>query len=114
MGCRFSTLCAIPWWVISVGERDGEAARQSSEGSAATGARGPHRSCSSAGAAGARDRLAVSRQPVCQCVHLRSRPAAIADAASGGTVHFETHARPVGRSAVRALAGEPVLPVLLG
>ena len=35
-------------------------------------------------------------RPVCQCVHLRSRPAAIADAAGGGTVHFETHARPVG------------------
>jgi len=59
------------------------------------------------------DRLAVSRRPVCQRVHGRSGAAAAADPAGGGSVHPEAHARFVGRGAVRALAGEPVLPVLL-
>src|SRR6266568_4018062 len=41
------------------------------------------------------------------------RPAAAADPAGGRAVDPEAHARFVGRGVVRALAGEPVLPVLL-
>src|SRR5271165_1528005 len=37
------------------------------------------------------------------------RPAAVGNAA----VHSQAHAQPVGRGFVRALAGEPVLPILL-
>src|SRR6266849_2158999 len=99
--------------VISVGGRGGEATGRSSEGSAAAGAGSDHRSGPSAGAAGARDRLGVSRQAVCRRVHGRSGAAAAADPAGGRAVHFEAHARFVGRGAVRALAGEPVLPILL-
>ena len=36
-----------------------------------------------------------------------------ADAAGGRAVHPQAHAQPVGPGFVRALAGEPVLPVLL-
>lgn len=42
-----------------------------------------------------------------------SGPAWAADAAGGGALHPETHAQPVGRGAVRALGGEPLLPVIL-
>ena len=42
-----------------------------------------------------------------------SGSAAAADPVGSGAVDPEAHARPVGRGAVRALAGEPVLPVLL-
>src|ERR1700716_829243 len=37
----------------------------------------------------------------------------LTDATGGRAVHPEAHARPVRRGLVRALAGEPVLPVLL-
>ena len=62
LGFRFSAICAMGWRVISVGGRDGKATGRSSEGSVAAGAGGDHRSRPSAGAAGARDRLGVSRQ----------------------------------------------------
>src|SRR5216683_3035763 len=75
--------------VISVGGRGGEATGRSSEGSAAAGAGSDHRSGPSAGAAGARDRLAVSRQAVCRRVHGRSGAAAAADPAGGGAVHLK-------------------------
>src|SRR5215470_7273824 len=42
-----------------------------------------------------------------------SGPAPPADPAGGGAVHPEAHAQSVGRGAVRALAGEPLIPVLL-
>src|SRR5438105_4130009 len=38
-----------------------------------------------------------------------SGPARSVDPAGGGIVHPEAHAQPVGRGAVRALVGEPVL-----
>src|SRR5262249_8465855 len=46
-------------------------------------------------------------------VYVRSGSARSADPAGGGAVHPEAHAQPVGRGAVRALAGETLLPVLL-
>src|SRR5829696_5932913 len=95
------------------GGRDGEAAGRSSEGSVATGAGGHHRPRSSAGAAGARDRLGVSRRPVCRRVCGGGGAAWLADPAGGRAVDPEAHARFVGRGIVRALTGEPVLPVLL-
>jgi IS5 family transposase len=49
---------------------------------------------------------------LCRRLHARCWSAAVADAAGCRAVHPEAHARPVGRDAVRALAGEPVLPVL--
>jgi Transposase domain (DUF772) len=61
LGFRFWTICAIPEvGVISGGGRDGEAAGQSSEGPVAAGVGSDHRPWSSAGTAGARDRLGVS------------------------------------------------------
>jgi len=50
---------------------------------------------------------------VCQCLHAGSGPARPPDPAGGGAVHPEAHAQPVGRGAVCALAGEPLLPILL-
>jgi transposase len=46
-------------------------------------------------------------------VPARPRPAGPADAAGGRAVHPEAHAQSQRRGAVRALAGEPVLPILL-
>jgi hypothetical protein len=48
-----------------------------------------------------------------QRVHSARGPATTADAAGGRVVHSQAHAQPFGRGAVRSLAGEPVLPVLL-
>ena len=47
--------------------------------------------------------------------NLRGRPrhAALADAADGGARDLEAHVRPVGRGALRALGGEPLLPIFL-
>src|SRR5215471_21075429 len=102
------------WRVISVGGRGGgETTGRSSEGSVTAGAGGDHRSGPSAGAAGPRDRLEVSRPALCRRLHAGSGPARPADPAGGGAVHPEAHAQPVGRGAVRALAGEPLLPILL-
>src|SRR5215472_14559079 len=101
------------WRVISVGGRGGETTGRSSKGSVTAGAGRDHRSGPSAGAAGARDRLGVSRSALCERVCARSGPARPADPAGGGPVHPQAHAQPVGRSAVRALAGEPLLPILL-
>src|SRR6266581_7053064 len=98
---------------FALGGRDGKATGRSSEGPVAAGAGSDHRPRASAGAAGARDRLAVSRRPLCRRVHGRSGAAAAADPAGGRAVHLKAHARFVGRGAVRALAGEPVLPILL-
>jgi hypothetical protein len=50
-------------WVISVGGRDGKATGRPPKGSAAAGAESNYRSQASAGAAGVRDRLGVSRRP---------------------------------------------------
>src|SRR5215467_4671541 len=83
--------CAIGWWVISVGGRGGETTRRSSKGSVTAGAGGDHRSGPSAGAAGAGDRLGVSRPALCQCLHTRSGPARPADPAGGGAVDPEAH-----------------------
>jgi hypothetical protein len=42
-----------------------------------------------------------------------SGPAAAADAADGRTCHPQAHLGPLRRGAVRALGGEPLLPILL-
>src|SRR5215470_11569373 len=52
-------------------------------------------------------------QRFCRRLHAGSGPARPADPSGGGAVHPEAHAQPVGRSAVCALAGEPLLPILL-
>src|SRR5215472_7188432 len=98
---------------VSVGGRGGETTRRSPEGSVTAGTGSDHRSGPSAGATGRRDRLGVSRSALCQRLHAGSGPARPADPAGGGAVHPQTHAQSVGRGAVRALAGEPVLPILL-
>src|SRR5262249_19548343 len=82
--------------VVGVGGRDGKAAGRSSEGPAAAGAGGDHRPRPSAGAVGARDRLGVSRRPLCRGVRSGCRTAAAADPFGGWAVYFEAHARPVG------------------
>src|SRR6516225_577246 len=106
----FGTNHGTGWRVISVGDAGGKATRRSAEGPAAAGLRGGDRSRSSAGAAGARDRLGVSRPTFFQRVHGGRWAAATTDPAGGGAVDPQAHAQPVGRGVVRALAGEPVLP----
>src|SRR5215469_17330689 len=101
------------WRVIGVGGRGGETTGRSSKRSVTAGTGRDHRSGPSAGAVGGRDRLGVSRPALCRCLHTRSGPTWSADPSGGGAVDPEAHAQPVGRGAVRALAGEPVLPVLL-
>src|SRR5215470_6251041 len=61
-------ICAIGWWVIGVGGRGGETTGRSSKRSVTAGTGRDHRSGSSAGSAGRRDRLGVSRSALCQCV----------------------------------------------
>src|SRR5215469_5562580 len=93
--------------------RGGETTGRSSKGSVTAGAGRDHRSGPSAGAAGRRDRLGVSRSALRRHLHAGSGPTWLADPAGGGAVHPEAHAQSVGRSAVCALAGEPLLPILL-
>jgi hypothetical protein len=59
------------------------------KGSATAGAGSDYRSQPSAGTAGVRDRLRVSRRPVCQRLHAGCGAAAVADAAGRGVVHAE-------------------------
>src|SRR6516164_8604286 len=113
LGFPFRANCAMGWRVIGVGGRGGETTRRSSEGSVTAGAGGDHRSGPSAGAVGARDRLGVCRSALCQRLQARPGSARSADPAGGGAVYPKAHAQPVGRGAVRALAGEPLLSILL-
>src|SRR5580692_8781586 len=57
--------------------------------------------------------LGLSRGPLYQRTRAGRRSAWFADAAGGRAAYPEAHARPVGRGAARALAGEFLLPVLL-
>jgi hypothetical protein len=97
--------CEIP--------RGGETTGRPSKRSITAGTGRDYRSGSPAGAAGPRNRLGVSRSALCQRLHAGSGPTRPADPAGGGAVDREAQAQPVGRSAVRALAGEPLLPILL-
>src|SRR5215470_5573115 len=89
----FNAICAIGWWVISVGGRGGETTGRSSKRSVTAGAGRDYRSGPSAGAAGPRDRLGVSRSALCQRLHARSGPTWPTDPAGGGAVHPEAHAQ---------------------
>jgi hypothetical protein len=59
------------------------------------------------------DRLALSRGAVRRGLHGQAGPAAAADAADGGPVDPQAHARPVRRGALRTLPREPILSALL-
>src|SRR4030095_13159996 len=57
--------------------------------------------------------LGFSRPALQRRLSAWAGPTAAADTAGGRADDPQAHAQPVGRGAVRALAGEPVLPVLL-
>lgn len=73
---------------------------------------GDDRHGSPAGEAGGADRLVALRRGVRAVLHPKG-PTGIADAADGGAAPAQTHGGAVGRSGLRQVDGEPVLPVLL-
>src|SRR5262245_15141587 len=75
--------------------------------------RSDHRHESRAGEARALDRLAVLGRTVWSGLFGGPWPAAVADASDGGLGDLEAHAQSLRRGAVRALGGEPVLPIFL-
>src|SRR5215207_2240088 len=87
--------------------------RHGTERSLALAAGCDHRHGPRAGEAGADDRLVIPRAAVWRGVRGQARPATTADATDGGAFHPQAHLRPLRRGAVRALGGEPLLPVLL-
>ena len=68
---------------------------------------------SPAGQARPGDRLAVSRGSVRRGLFRQGRPSAAADAADGGALDPQAHARSLRRGSVRPLGREPLLPVVL-
>src|SRR6266446_1005738 len=77
-------------------------------------ATGPdHRPEPRAGEAGAFDRLAVFGRAVRRGLHGRPRSAAAGYPSDGGIGDFKTHAQSLGRGSLRALGGEPLLPIFL-
>src|SRR6266436_2279166 len=82
-------------------------------GSVSFTARPDHRYGARAGEAGADDRLAISGGEIRRRLQGWPRPAAIADAADGGTCDPQAHLQPQRRGRMRTLDREPVLPVLL-
>src|SRR6266481_1484159 len=76
-------------------------------------ARSGHQHGARAGEAGADDRLAVSGREIRRGLPGWPWPAAVADAADGGTCDPQAHLQPQRRGRMRTLDREPVLPVLL-
>jgi hypothetical protein len=126
----FPLSCTLPRWAVSTAAKTprpwysgcsscspaspsppGETTGRSPEGSVTAGTGRDYRSGSSAGAAGRRDRLGVSRSALCQCLHAGSGPARPADPAGGGAVHSNTC------TTCRVLCARwlenPLLPILL-
>src|SRR5881227_4095339 len=89
------------------------AARDRRAGSVSLPARSDHRHEAFAGDAGAHGGLGLPGAGVRSGLHGRPWPAAAADALDGGARDPQAHLCPVRRGAVRALGGEPLLPVLL-